>query len=121
MARISHHDCLDDRFDLAVISKTTDAGADAVMDVARIELSGPERAIAWIATGALAMIGNWLAYSNAPLDALPGLAIMLVTVAVGYMLYRSTGSRIPAVCWVSLAGMITTCLLYTSPSPRDCS
>jgi tetratricopeptide (TPR) repeat protein len=30
MARISHHDCLDDRFDLAVISKTTDAGADAL-------------------------------------------------------------------------------------------
>jgi hypothetical protein len=79
-----------------------------VMDAARTELVGWERAIAWIVTGALALIGNWLVYSNAPLDALPGLAIMLVTVAVGYMLYRLTGSRIPAVCWVSLAGMIAT-------------
>jgi hypothetical protein len=85
-----------------------DAGADAVMDAARTEVVGWERAIAWIVTGALALIGNWLVYSNAPLDALPGLAIMLVTVAVGYMLYRLTGSRIPAVCWVSLAGMIAT-------------
>jgi hypothetical protein len=85
-----------------------DAGADAVMGVARIELLGWERAIAWIVTGALALIGNWLVYGNAPLDALPGLAIMLVTVAVGYMLYRLTGSRIPAVCWVSLLGMIAT-------------
>ena len=75
---------------------------------ARKELRGWERAIAWIVTGTLALIGNWLAYSNAPLDALPGLAIMLVTVAVGYMLYRLTGSRIPAVCWVSLVGMIAT-------------
>ena len=87
--------------------QSRDAGADAVIDTQK-ELSGPERAIAWIVTGALALIGNWLAYKNAPLDALPGLAIMLATVAVGYVLYRLTGSRIPAVCWVSLAGMIAT-------------
>jgi hypothetical protein len=87
--------------------QSRDAGADAVIDTQK-ELSGPERAIAWIVTGALALIGNWLAYGNAPLEALPGLAIMLAAVAVGYMLYRLTGSRIPAVCWVSLAGMIAT-------------
>ena len=87
--------------------QSRDAGADAVIDTQK-ELSGPERAIAWIVTGTLALIGNWLAYRNAPLDALPGLAIMLATVAAGYVLYRLTGSRIPAVCWVSLAGMIAT-------------
>ena len=87
--------------------QSRDAGADAVIDTQK-ELSGPERAIAWIVTGALALIGNWLAYGNAPLDALPGLAIMLATVAVGYVLYRLTGSRIPAVCWVSLVGMVGT-------------
>ena len=87
--------------------RSRDAGADAVIDTQK-ELSGPERAIAWIVTGTLALIGNWLAYGNAPLDALPGLAIMLATVAVGYVLYRLTGSRIPAVCWVSLVGMVGT-------------
>ena len=87
--------------------QSRDAGADAVIDTQK-ELSGPERAIAWIVTGTLALIGNWLAYGNAPLDALPGLTIMLATVAVGYVLYRLTGSRIPAVCWVSLVGMIGT-------------
>ncbi len=87
--------------------QSRDAGADAVIDTQK-ELSGPERAIAWIVTGTLALIGNWLAYGNAPLDALPGLAIMLATVAVGYVLYRLTGSRIPAVCWVSLVGMVAT-------------
>lgn len=87
--------------------QSRDAGADAVIDTQK-ELSGPERAIAWIVTGTLALIGNWLAYGNAPLDALPGLTIMLATVAAGYVLYRLTGSRIPAVCWVSLVGMIAT-------------
>jgi hypothetical protein len=59
-------------------------------------------------TGLLALIGNWLAYKNAPLDALPGLAIMLAVVAAGFALYRLTGSRIPAVGWISLVGMAAT-------------
>jgi len=84
------------------------AGAETVVDTAPKELSEPGRAMAWIVTGVLALIGNWLAHGNAPLDALPGLAIMLATVAVGYMFYRLTGSRVPAVCWVSLVGMIAT-------------
>jgi len=87
--------------------QSTDAGPDAVIATQK-ELSGWERAVAWIVTGTLALIGNWLAYRNAPLDALPGLTIMLATVTVGYLLYRLTGSRIPAVCWVSLVGMVAT-------------
>ncbi len=84
------------------------ASADATMDAAPKEFSLSERSIAWIVTGLLALIGNWLAYKNAPLDALPGLTIMLAVVALGYALYRLTGSRIPAVCWVSLVGMAAT-------------
>jgi hypothetical protein len=73
------------------------------------ELSLQGRVTAWVATGLFALIGNWLAYKNAPLDALPGLAIMLAVVALGYAAYRATGSKIPAVCWVSLIGMLATC------------
>lgn len=72
------------------------------------EFSIPDRVLAWVVTGVFALVGNWLAYKNAPLDALPGLAIMVAVVAVGYAAYRLTGSRIPAVCWVSLFGMIAT-------------
>ena len=78
------------------------------IDAAPNELSPLGRAIAWVATGMLALIGNWLAYKNAPLEALPGLAIMLAVVAIGYALYRLTGSRIPAVGWISLVGMAAT-------------
>jgi hypothetical protein len=83
------------------------ANADTAIE-AQQEFSSWDRAIAWTATGALALIGNWLAYKNAPLDALPGLAIMLAVVALGYGLYRLTGSRIPAVCLISLIGMVAT-------------
>jgi hypothetical protein len=82
--------------------------AEGAIEAAPNELSLPGRAIAWIVTGLLALIGNWLAYKNAPLDALPGLAVMLAVVAAGYALYRLAGSRIPAVCWISLVGMAAT-------------
>jgi hypothetical protein len=80
----------------------------AVADITQQEFSVSERALAWIVTGAFALVGNWLAYRNAPLDALPGLAIMVAVVAFGYAIYRLTGARIPAVCWISLLGMIAT-------------
>ena len=80
----------------------------ALADATQQELSVSERALAWVMTGAFALVGNWLAYRNAPLDALPGLAIMLAVVAVGYAAYRLIGARIPAVCWISLLGMIAT-------------
>lgn len=84
------------------------ARLEGAIEAAPNELLLSERAIAWIATGLLALIGNWLAYKNAPLDALPGLAIMLTVVAAGYALYRLTGSRFPAVGWISLVGMAAT-------------
>lgn len=80
----------------------------ALADATQQELSVSERAVAWVVTGGFALVGNWLAYRNAPLDALPGLAIMLAVVAVGYAAYRLAGARIPAVCWISLLGMIAT-------------
>ncbi|WP_035687275.1 DUF3100 domain-containing protein [Bradyrhizobium sp. Cp5.3] len=86
----------------------SNANQDELMEGAQREFSISERIVAWVATGAFALVGNWLAYKNAPFDALPGLAVMLAILAVGYAAYRLTGSRIPAVCWVSLAGMIAT-------------
>ena len=84
-------------------------GHEAVLaDATQQELSVSERATAWVVTGAFALVGNWLAYGNAPLDALPGVAIILAVVAAGYAIYRLTGARIPAVCWISLLGMIAT-------------
>lgn len=85
-----------------------DAHQATPADATQQELSVPERAMAWVVTGVFALVGNWMAYKNAPLDALPGLAIMVAVVAAGYASYRLTGSRIPAVCWISLFGMIAT-------------
>jgi hypothetical protein len=93
---------------LSLPATEDEATGETLVDDAQHEISVPERALAWIATGAFALIGNWLAYKNAPLDALPGLAIIVAIVSVGYAVYRLTGSRIPAVCWVSLFGMIAT-------------
>ena len=87
---------------------SAETGASDAILATQPELSLPERTLVWIATGVFALVGNWLAYRNAPLDALPGLAIMVAVVAAAYACYRLAGSKIPAVCWVSLVGMIAT-------------
>lgn len=66
------------------------------------------RLLAWLFTAALAMICDWITHGKGPAETLPGMSIMVVAVMAGDLLARLTGRRIPAVCWVSLAGMFLT-------------
>lgn len=63
---------------------------------------------AWVLSGALALIGDWIARGSNPLDSIPGMAIMLGAVLIGVLLNHVTGKKIPAVCWVSLVAMALT-------------
>lgn len=72
------------------------------------DLSIVERTAAWVLTGVLALLCNWIATKVDPLTALPGMAIMVVVIAIGHAIYRATKSIVPAVCWVSAIGMALT-------------
>ncbi|MBC7490767.1 MAG: DUF3100 domain-containing protein [Glaciimonas sp.] len=63
---------------------------------------------AWVLSAGLAMIGDWIARGSNPLDAIPGMAILLGAVLIGVLLNHATGKKIPAVCWVSLVAMVLT-------------
>ena len=65
-------------------------------------------AIAWVLSGALALVADWIARGSKPLDSVPGMAIILAAVLVGALLNRATGKKIPAVCWVSFVAMALT-------------
>ncbi len=65
-------------------------------------------AVAWLASGALALVADWIARGSKPFDSIPGMAIILSAVLVGVLLNRITGKRIPAVCWVSFVAMFLT-------------
>ena len=65
-------------------------------------------AVAWLLSGGLALIADWIARKTPPLDSLPGMAIIIAAVLAGAVLNRLTGKKIPAVCWVSFVAMLLT-------------
>lgn len=94
---------------LGRIRREEESGVD-IQDVHNVEhapsLGGVETFLAWIVAGVLALLGNMIGYKHVSmLDAAPGMAIMIGVVAAGIGLYRLTGRKIPAVCWVSLLAM----------------
>lgn len=65
-------------------------------------------AFAWMLSGAMALVADWIARGSQPLESLPGMVIVIGAVVVGVLLNRATGRKIPAVCWVSLVAMALT-------------
>ncbi|MGC8141077.1 hypothetical protein ACP3W2_26980, partial [Salmonella enterica] len=47
-------------------------------------------------------------YGSKPVETLPGMLVIVAAVAVGDMLCRLTGRKVPAVCWVSIVAMALT-------------
>ena len=73
--------------------------------------------IAWVLSGALSLVADWIARGSKPLDSVPGMAIILVAVLIGVLLNRATGRKVPAVCWVSFVAMALTSPLCPWAAP----
>jgi hypothetical protein len=73
------------------------------------QLSNGGHILAWMCSGAFALVGNWITYKTAPdLEVLGGIALILLVVLAGYGIHLLTKSRVPAVVCVSLLGIIVT-------------
>ena len=65
--------------------------------------------LVWILVGATALIGNWITFRAAPdSEVIGGMAIIITVVMAGYALYALTRSKVAAIVWVSLIGMLLT-------------
>lgn len=88
---------------------TTSMSPAASADDTSAALSLPQILAVWVATGTIALIGNYLAFKTVPdLGAIAGLAIIIAPVAIGYLLYTLCRGLVPAVLWVSLIAMAMT-------------
>ena len=99
-----------------ILGRTTVASVQQTAQGAAIERMQPGLGVgatvtAWLAIGVFALAGNWINYKAPPADGavLGGTAIIMGVVATGYALYMLTWRKVPAVVWVSLAGMLLTC------------
>lgn len=65
--------------------------------------------LVWILVGATALIGNWITFKTVPdIDVVGGMTIIIAVVISGYALYALTRSKVAAIVWVSLIGMLLT-------------
>jgi len=92
----------------ASVAADTAVGAD--VDHETPPLSIPAHVLVWVLVGVFALCGNWINYKVPATDpmALGGMAIIIGVVLAGYILYRLTMRKLPAVIWVSLVGMALT-------------
>lgn len=86
---------------------TAQAGADVAQpaDVEPPELSAMLRMLVWGFAGALSLLSNRIAFGTPIMDALPGMALIVLAVAIGDVLYHALRRKVPAVLLVSLVAM----------------
>jgi len=95
------------------VASTSDEEAKAESSVdLHAPLTATGIAFAWLLSGSLALIADWIARGSKPLDSIPGMAIILGAVLAGVLLNRVTGKKIPAVCWVSAVAMVLTSPIF---------
>lgn len=86
--------------------KATDASTEAVHQIPEINFLN--RLLSWAVVGLMVLIGNRIGHGVPMLEALPGVALILVAVLIGDLVYRGTKRMLPAVCWISFVAMAMT-------------
>ena len=66
------------------------------------------RIASWVLVGVMVLIGNHIGFDVPMLEALPGIAIIILAVLVGDLIYHGTKRILPAVCWISFIAMAMT-------------
>lgn len=66
------------------------------------------RVVSWLLVGLMVMLGNLIGFGVPLLESLPGVALIIVAVLAGDLIYVATKRKLPAVCWISFIAMAMT-------------
>ncbi|WP_096437264.1 hypothetical protein [Alteribacter populi] len=58
--------------------------------------------------GITALLGNWLGYSILPLDALPGMIILILICLAGFTLNKLIKINFPSIAYIALIGVLVS-------------
>ncbi|MED3729019.1 hypothetical protein [Priestia filamentosa] len=67
-----------------------------------------ETVYTFIIIGVIAIIGNWIGYEISPIEALPGMMILVGITILGFILNKIIPLKIPIVIWVSLLALFVS-------------
>ncbi|PLR78373.1 hypothetical protein CU633_05825 [Bacillus sp. V3-13] len=62
--------------------------------------------------GIIAILGNWVGYGVSPIQALPGILIIILITIAGLSLTSFLPVKIPAVVWISLFALLVTSPIF---------
>ncbi|MCG7346461.1 hypothetical protein MHZ92_20360 [Sporosarcina sp. ACRSL] len=62
--------------------------------------------------GLIAIIGNWVGYGVNPIEALPGMILIVIVTVIGLALTAYLPIKIPAVVWISFIALFATTPIF---------
>lgn len=62
--------------------------------------------------GIIALMGNWLGYDVSPIDALPGMVIIVTVTLLGFLLAKIVPIKLPIVIWISILALVITTPIF---------
>ncbi|MBB4823285.1 hydrogenase/urease accessory protein HupE [Sporosarcina luteola] len=62
--------------------------------------------------GLIAIIGNWVGYKVNPIEALPGMILIVLVTVIGLALATYLPLKIPAVIWISFIALLATTPIF---------
>lgn len=75
-----------------------------------------QKVIIFSIIGLIAIVGNWIGYGVSPIQALPGMLLILVLTIIGWSLKEFLPFRLPAVAWISLLSLLVTSPIFPGHS-----
>ena len=62
--------------------------------------------------GLIAVIGNWVGYGVNPIEALPGMLLIILVTIIGLTFSSNLPIKVPAVVWISFLALIITTPIF---------
>ncbi|HWI48630.1 MAG TPA: hypothetical protein VNU45_10460 [Rummeliibacillus sp.] len=67
-----------------------------------------DQILTFIIIGIIAILGNWVGYHVSPIEAIPGMLIIVVITVLGFAINKFLVKKIPTVIWVSIIALLVT-------------
>lgn len=62
----------------------------------------------FVITGLIALVGNFIGFKVNPIDAIPGMFILLILVCIGYILAKVSPVKLPSIAYISALAIIAS-------------
>ncbi|MDN4073029.1 hypothetical protein [Fictibacillus terranigra] len=71
-----------------------------------------DKIFTFITIGLIALIGNWVGYDVTPIEALPGMIIIVAVTILGFLFAKIIPIKLPIVVWVSMLALLVTTPIF---------